>query len=79
VQNFISLNLKEKSMRYAFFFPNCKQYNLKSPVKNLSMLHWMERFMCGVKGLSTTNIDDYGMLTTHNQMPHFLSQDTSTE
>ena len=58
------------------FFPNSKQYNLKSPVNNCSRLRWVEGFMCGVKGLSTTNVDDYGMLTTHNQMPHFLSHST---
>ena len=47
------------------FFPNSKQYNLKSPVNNCSRLRWVEGFMCGVKVLSTTNVDDYGMLTTH--------------
>jgi len=66
-------------MRYAFLFLKSKQYNLKSRVKNLSRLQWVEGFISSIKGLSTTNVDDYGMLTTHNQMPHFLSQDTSTE
>ena len=48
-------------MRYAFFSPNSKQYNLKTPVKNLIRLRWVEGFMCGVKGLSRTNVVDYGV------------------
>ena len=59
VQNFISLNFKEKSMRYAIF-PNSKHLNLKSQEKNVGRLRWVEGFMCGV-GLSISNVDDCGM------------------
>jgi len=52
-------------MRYAFFYPNSKQQNLKSQVKNVGRLRWVEGFMCGTKGLSISNVDDYGMRTIH--------------
>jgi len=42
-----------------FFPPNSKQYNLKTPVKNLIRLRWVEGFMCGVK--IKTNVVDYGV------------------
>jgi len=38
LQNFISLNLKAKSMRYALFFSRSKRQKLKTPVKNLARL-----------------------------------------
>ena len=49
VQNFSSLNLKEKSVRYTFFAKS-KQQNSISQVKNVSRLRWVGGFMSGIKG-----------------------------
>jgi len=49
VQNFISLNLKEKPLRYAFFFES-KHSKLKSPVKISAGCRCAEGFNLALKG-----------------------------
>jgi len=61
VQNFISLNLKEKSMRYDFFSKS-KHENLKSPVKNPGGQGCLEGFNSGVEGLKYAHWNGLGML-----------------
>ena len=53
------------------FFPNSEQYNLKSRVKNLGSLRWVEAFISGIKRLSIKNVVDYGMLTIHESNAPF--------
>jgi hypothetical protein len=70
VQNFISLNLKEKSMRYDFR-PESKHENLKSPAKNSGRLRCSQLFNSGIKGLviSCAQYQDMNL----NTVPVFFS------
>ena len=51
VKNFISFNLDEKPVRYAFFFSKSMHQNLKSPGKNSGSEPRAVGFNSGVKGL----------------------------